>query len=521
MLTNGTADLRVQNYNYTIPPVSLAEDTPASLFLNGTFSSQNGNNTANTTETAASAIWHMLQGFLSVFPQYNPPNTTNLGINLFAESYGGKFGPIFAQTWEEENQKAANGTNTTAIVDIHLTALGIINGCIDDLVQGPSYVEMAVNNTYGLETLSTVYAALMNGSFYQPGGCQDLIRQCRTAVQVSDPENDGKADQANVNSLCKAATASCNTQLIAPYQDFGRSVYDIAHLLPEAFPPSYYIEYLNSGPIQEAIGAALNYTDVSIPVYNAFQSTGDMERPGTLEALAGLVEQGVRVGLIYGDRDYICNWLGGEAVSLAIASTVGGEYAAGYPSAGYSPIITNDSYIGGVTRQFGNLSFSRIYQAGHFVPAYQPETAFQVFARIIMGTSISTGGIINLTDFSSNGSSNATSTLKLPSSPTATCFVRNIGTCSGDQKANLLKDEGVIINGVWYSDASDWPLTTSTSSSMKGSKTASQSTTQTLTGLFTATSTPQSDGSITPRAGTHMMLVLCCCCAAFLAVYMS
>ena len=84
------------------------------------------------------------------------------------------------------------------------------------------------------------------------------------------------------------------------------------------------------------------------------------------------MKAGVRIGFIYGDRDYICNWLGGEAISLAVAAETSAAYASLFPAAGYAPIIVNTTYIGGVVRQYGNLSFSRIYDAGHSVPAYQP-----------------------------------------------------------------------------------------------------------------------------------------------------
>lgn len=65
--------------------------------------------------------------------------------------------------------------------------------------------------------------------------------------------------------------------------------------------------------------------------------------------------------MVYGDRDYQCNWFGGEAVSLAINSTSAG----GFASAGYADVQTNASYVGGLVRQHGNLSFTRVYQAGH------------------------------------------------------------------------------------------------------------------------------------------------------------
>lgn len=59
--------------------------------LNGTFSSGDQRFTTNTTEIAARAAWHFLQAWLTNFPQYNPNST---GINLFAESYGGKYGYV-------------------------------------------------------------------------------------------------------------------------------------------------------------------------------------------------------------------------------------------------------------------------------------------------------------------------------------------------------------------------------------------------------------------------------------------
>jgi carboxypeptidase C (cathepsin A) len=67
----------------------------------------------------------------------------------------------------------------------------------------------------------------------------------------------------------------------------------------------------------------------------------------------------VKVALVYGDQDYQCNWYGGEAISKAIAG--GPEFE----KAGYAEIQTNASYVGGVVRQYGNLSFSRVFQAGH------------------------------------------------------------------------------------------------------------------------------------------------------------
>lgn len=504
--TNGSLDLLTSDL-YT-PPQVLPKSQPADTFMNGTFNTLNLNNTANTTEIAAMAIWHMLQGFLGAFPQYMP-NSTAVGVHLFAESYGGKYGPAFATLWEQQNNRRSNGTiSRNGTLDIKLASLGIINGCVDDLVQAPYYPIMAINNSFAYESINPTRAMLASASFTSNGGCRDLINQCRAAVGAQDPDNEG--DVGVVNSLCSNAYSFCNTNIVEPYFDAGRSIYDISHLLPDSFPPSTYLEYLNSADFLAAIGSPVNYTETNTQVVKAFTSTGDYERQGYVPDIAALLNAGIRVGFMYGDRDYICNWLGGEAISLAVATQAGGSYPTLFRAAGYAPIITNTSYIGGVVRQYGNLSFSRIYDAGHSVPAYQPETAFEVFARIMSGTSVSTGEIINPAVYNTTGPANATYTASLPASPTNTCWLRNIlETCNDNQKNMIIGNEGAIINGVLYDAASDWssPGSSTTADVVPNpSGTGSVSvttTTQVLTGLFTATSTPSPTSTKKKSLATH------------------
>ncbi|TDZ59728.1 Carboxypeptidase S1-like protein A [Colletotrichum trifolii] len=501
--TNGSMDLF--NSNQSAPPQPVPNGQLPATFLNGTFASLNGNNTVNTTETAAMAIWHMLQGFLGAFPQYNPPNNTALGVNLFAESYGGKYGPVFSDVWERQNEKRQNGTlSANKTLEIHLTSLGIVNGCIDDQVQAKYYPAMAINNTYGFKAMNDVRASLANGSIYATGGCLDHIRQCRTAESTYDANNTGQVRE--VNDLCAQAYSNCYNNVVSPYAESGRSFYDIARKSPDSFPPSTYLEYFNTAGFQQAIGSVVNFTMTSQAVWDNFQATGDYMRGPLIPKLAGLLERGIRVAFIYGDRDYICNWMGGEAASLSVALQAGSVYGSRFTSAGYAPIIVNDSYIGGVVRQFGNLSFSRIYQAGHSVPAYQPETAFQVFARVVLGTSVSTGDQIDLEHYNTTGDAEATHTDKLPDSPDPTCWLRAMQTsCSDGQISMLQKGEGVILNGVLYSASSDWPLATMAPTSTQAASSSSSS--AVLTGVFTATSTPKSGGVVRDPQNSFAALV--------------
>lgn len=497
----------------TQPPSDVLSGQPIHTFLNGTFSSQNANRTSNTTEIAAHAVWHMLQGFLGAFPQFNPgtyPNSTKpgaVGVNLFAESYGGKYGPSFATLWEQQNLKRKNGSiSSNKTLDIHLTSLGIMQGCIDDLVQGPFYPIFSNNNTYGIQALSLTDQQTAASSFLSVNGCKSLIQSCRNAVAAQDPAD--KGDVATVNQICRDAQTTCNEEVIGPYMNSGRNPYDITQKLPDPFPSSSYLEYLNSAEVQSAIGVSINYTQSKAAVQNAFVQTGDYERANPIPQIAYLLSLGVRVALIYGDRDYLCNWMGGQAVSFSIAAQSRG-YAPFY-SAGYAEIVVNNTYVGGVVRQYGNLSFSRIYDAGHLIPAYQPETAFTVFTRIIMGHDISLGEDVDLSSYTSNGTANSTETAKGHDQLAPTCWLRNIdNTCAKDQKAMLQQNKGMIINGILYSASSDWksppssismvagypgtgpPSTTTNgapSPTTKGS--ASTTTSEVPTGVFTATSTP-------------------------------
>ncbi|KAF5680393.1 carboxypeptidase [Fusarium heterosporum] len=488
-------------YNNQVVPLNATPWAPDWLVQNGTFSSNNGNFTANTTETAAMAVWHMIQGFLTTFPQYQPssPGNGSLGINLFAESYGGRYGPVFAETFMEQNARRESGElprNVT--IDVHLRSLGIINGCVDMVTQVPYYPIFANKNTYGYEALSSSDAKFYLDKFSATGGCRELLEKCAADASFGDPE--GKGDKGDINYTCYQALNSC-AEIQDAYTAADRGLYDIAAPLADPFPPLTFLEYLNQESVLHDIGSPINYTLTSSLVTAEFQELGDQARGGNIQRLAALLNQGVRIALVYGDRDYICNWLGGEAVSHSLATEAGGEYTSQFPEAGYAPIIVNGSYIGGVVRQFGNLSFSRVYQAGHAVASYQPETAFQIFARVILGTSVSTGKDIDATTYNTTGDANATHTDDLPKQLKPTCYIRNFGSsCDNDAKELLNDDKGIVINGILYSSKEDWPSLVEKTEEPTTS-TTDPSTTSDMTGIYTATETPDAAAFNPPNAG--------------------
>ncbi|CUS15304.1 unnamed protein product [Tuber aestivum] len=422
------------------------------VLLNGTFPSGNQGFTANTTEISAMSAWHFLQAWLINFPQYNPNST---GINLFAESYGGKYGPKFSAYFEEQNERRETGQlSKNNTVELHLESLGIINGCVDSAIQTPWYPRYANANPFGIRVISDKVRDAALNDYSKPDGCLARIQQCRSLLNGSDPQNFGDSD--TVNKACGSADTYCS-YIRDVYATSGRGYYDIASDRGDPFPYYYYKEYLNNATVQQAIGTPVNYTESNSYVYQAFGSTGDFVRGGEVEDIAYLLGRGVKVSLIYGksgDRDYICNYMGGEAVSLAIDY----PHKAAFQAAGYEDIRVNSSYVGGQVRQHGNFSFVRVYQAGHLVPSYQPETAYIIFDRMIRGLSIATGDKITRSGsniYSTTGSPNTTTTLRPPDRFPPVCFVREIETCSLDEFFMIGGGKGVIYNGVLHNSSSE------------------------------------------------------------------
>lgn len=53
--------------------------------------------------------------------------------------------------------------------------------------------------------------------------------------------------------------------------------------------------------------------------------------------------------------------MGGENITLSVKH----EQSEAFISSGYEGVVTNSTYYGGVVRQQGNLSFTRVFEAGH------------------------------------------------------------------------------------------------------------------------------------------------------------
>lgn len=307
----------------------------------------------------------------------------------------------------------------------------------------PEYVTMAYNNTYGIRAINESQAQGMVEAWEMPGGCRDQVLLCHEAASIHDPLNLDNNDA--VNEICAAAETFCYTNIMDVYRNStGRAYFDIGTFDPAPTPPPFYRGFLNQQHVQEALGVPLNWTSFSGTTKRAFNALGAYPRDASLGDMAYLLDNGVKVAMMYGDRDFACNWYGGEQVSLAIPHAQNESFHA----AGYAPLRTNDSYVGGQTRQHGNLSFSRIYEAGHEVPFYQPETAYQVFMRALFGRDISTGKVeVNPSNYTTVGPANTYNITNKPleAQPLQFCYTQDMsGSCTDEQVATIQNGSATI-----------------------------------------------------------------------------
>ncbi|KAH7101985.1 alpha/beta-hydrolase [Auriculariales sp. MPI-PUGE-AT-0066] len=290
---------------------------------------------------AAKAVYQLLQIFFND-PTFSKYQTSDFA--LWTESYGGHYGPAFSHYFEQQNAIVDAGQGN-GLLKLNLKTLGIGNGLTDPLSQYPQYINYALNNGY-VQTASTATIQSANTSLYASGGCLQQIQNCY---------NTGAA------STCSSAQSYCNSRVLSPPAG-SRNVYDV-RTTSSAYPPDF-TNYLRNSTIMQLIGAEVNWTQTNTQVYSQFAATGDWMLNSALD-LAPVVDSGVRTLVFAGDADYICNAFGVEAMMKNLPS----KFQADYNAQSFTN-WTVDGVLTGWYVNTGTLSYLRVKDAGHEVPAY-------------------------------------------------------------------------------------------------------------------------------------------------------
>lgn len=204
------------------------------------------------------------------FPNYRPSGDR---FSIWTESYGGHYGPIYADYFEKQNDLIAAGTIALPAIQLHLDTIGLVNACIDIDTQMPKYPEFAFNNSYGIQAINqTQYQTAIASS----ATCRNMTGICRTMADEKDPQ--GFGNNTVVNKACLDAFLYCFSKMHDGYDPkvciqlyrinhgklsdclLQRNLFDIAAPALEAFPPKWAAGYLNTAEIQQALGVPLNFT---------------------------------------------------------------------------------------------------------------------------------------------------------------------------------------------------------------------------------------------------------------------
>ena len=315
-----------------------------------------GTDSVTSTVTAAPYVWTLLQAFFAQFPQYESRD-----FGLFTESYGGHYGPEFAYYFEQQNNAIAGGSVKGE--KINLVALGINNGWYDPIIQYKAYIDYSYNNTYKRIISQSQHTSYMNS---YTSSCVPALQKCTSTTSTSQ------------NSACESADTTCYNDIEGPISGAANfDVYDVREPSNDPYPPETYATYLQSSSVTKAIGAQSTYQECPNAPYNKFANTGDDSR-SFLSTLSTVVQSGIAVILWAGDADWICNYEGGFNVVNSISWGSQSQFV-NTPLKSYT-VNGNSS---GLYKNVGNLNWLQVYQAGHEVPYYQPQTALQVFTQIM------------------------------------------------------------------------------------------------------------------------------------------
>jgi len=135
--------------------------------------------------------------------------------------------------------------------------------------------------------------------------------------------------------------------------------------------------YLNTPAVRLELGVPVSHppwTPCSGRVYGAITVRDDLE--SFTQALLTLLQTGIPVLVYAGDCDFICNWMGNLAWMLNLD----------WPGkAGFNAAVQASWRGLGTARTHNNLTFVRVFEAGHLVPYNQPAAALALFEDFVKG----------------------------------------------------------------------------------------------------------------------------------------
>ncbi|KAH9215580.1 Alpha/Beta hydrolase protein [Leptodontidium sp. 2 PMI_412] len=246
------------------------------------------------------------------------------------ESYGGHYGPDECSTLTEPefasyftSQNVAIAVGSLIGQKISLVTLGINNGWFDPIIQEKASIHYSFNNSYKAIISASQHTMYLDS--YETY-CLPLLKKC--------------GEVTGTDEACEMAHHIYVVDM---------NVYDMRKGFNNPLPPKTYVAYLRRPEVAKAIGASgkFPFTECSDKLFSKFTKTGD---------------------------NWICNWYGGLESAHAIVYDGAEELKKKRVSTYFVDGVPNGTFKG-----VENLSWMRVFEAGHHAPYYQLKLALQAF----------------------------------------------------------------------------------------------------------------------------------------------
>ena len=311
----------------------------------GTGFSKGGVHDVKSEKEVAEDMAIMLKGFLEQNPEY-----AGRDFYITGESYAGHYVPAIAY------YLLSNDTG----VNLNLKAIGIGNGLTDPYEQYPQYAKFSYENNL----IDKKKDEFLN---FGMKICQGLIYGANNYTELLEMP---------AMEVCQLLADSVLGNPLSPKFN----VYDIR--IPCEHPTLCYDfsqadTFLNSKNVTDVIGVTGRKWESCNMLVHTFL-LGDWMNNLMPDVVSILDDHDVEVLVYSGDKDWICNWRGGEAWTLATKWKSQEEFG----KKDYEDWMVNGKAAGQM-RQVGNLHFLRVYDAGHMVPMDQPENALSMLTMML------------------------------------------------------------------------------------------------------------------------------------------
>ncbi|OQS02029.1 serine protease family S10 [Thraustotheca clavata] len=310
-----------------------------------------------------------LQGWLEAHPKF-----ANHKFFITGESYAGHYIPAIAA-------HILDKSDTDGYAPIKLSGVAIGNGLTNPAVQIAHHADMIQDNSYGKK--------LMNDHDF--ASYKQSIKKVVNLAAKCNNEND--------NFACTEATARWMSDVSHPLMSIANvDPYDLRKdniavmkkdldgthaplspgLIANFGSPAVHA-FLNDKLVQEKLNVKGDRThgwnEISQHIFRNFM--GDFSK--TFDGMvANILDADVPVLIYAGDADLVCNWKGNYAWTSALNWS--GKKA--YNDASMSDFVVDGEAVGSV-KSADKLTFARIYNAGHMVPADQPKVALEMINRFL------------------------------------------------------------------------------------------------------------------------------------------